>query len=159
MSYKPNYVNGAWKADCDRCGRTYKNYELKLEWDNLRVCQDCWEIRQPQDFVRAVADIQSPAWTRPEGSNIFIDSIGVTNFSATPLTGTAPLSVTFTDTSTNSPTAWNWNFGEEFSPPSYIQNPTFIYTVPGIYTVFLMTTNASGSNTEQKTNYITVTES
>jgi len=36
------------------------------------VCQDDWEPRQTQDFVRGVADIQTPAWTRPEVSNVFI---------------------------------------------------------------------------------------
>ncbi len=73
MSYKANYVNGAWKADCDVCGRTYKNYELRLRWDNLMCCSQDWEIRQPQDFVRGVADIQAPAWTRPEQADTFVD--------------------------------------------------------------------------------------
>ncbi len=76
MSYKPSYVNGAWKADCDVCGRTYKNYELRLRWDNLMCCSQDWEIRQPQDFVRGVADIQAPLWTRPEPPDEFTADSG-----------------------------------------------------------------------------------
>jgi hypothetical protein len=32
----------------------------------------CWEPRQPQDFVRGVADYQAPPFTRPQGEEIFI---------------------------------------------------------------------------------------
>jgi len=37
----------------------------------------------------------------------------VAGFTGTPLSGTAPLSVAFTDTSTNIPTGWAWYFGDE----------------------------------------------
>jgi hypothetical protein len=36
------------------------------------VCDDDWEIRHPQDFVRGVADIQAPPWTRPEPADVFV---------------------------------------------------------------------------------------
>lgn len=35
-------------------------------------CDDDWEIRQPQDFVRGVADTQIAPWLRSEPSNSFI---------------------------------------------------------------------------------------
>ncbi|WP_292347091.1 PKD domain-containing protein [Methanoregula sp. PtaB.Bin085] len=38
----------------------------------------------------------------------------VADFNATPRSGPAPLSVQFTDISTNSPTNWSWNFGDEW---------------------------------------------
>lgn len=72
MSYKPRYDRGDWKADCDACGRTFKASELKLRWDNLMVCSQDWEPRQPQDFVRGVADYQAPPWTRTEATDQFI---------------------------------------------------------------------------------------
>ena len=35
-------------------------------------CRHDWEIRQPQDFVRGVADTQIAPWTRPEPADSFI---------------------------------------------------------------------------------------
>ena len=72
MSYKSNWDNGGWKVVCDSCGRVFKNNELQLRWDGLMVCSSDWEIRQPQDFVHGVADIQAPPFTRPESSDFFI---------------------------------------------------------------------------------------
>jgi len=36
------------------------------------VCTGDWEIRQPQDYVRGVADIQAPPYVRPEQQDHFI---------------------------------------------------------------------------------------
>ena len=36
------------------------------------VCRGDWEVRQPQDFVRGVADIQAPPFVRPEQANSFL---------------------------------------------------------------------------------------
>ena len=79
----------------------------------------------------------------------------VANFTATPLTGVVPVTVSFTDTSINSPTAWLWNFGDGNTNTS--QNPTHKYLLPGTYTVELTATNNSGSNSVTKTSYITLT--
>ena len=76
-------------------------------------------------------------------------------FSGTPTSGTAPLSVSFTDLSTENPTSWSWDFGD--SGTSTDQNPTNVYNTVGTFTVSLTATNADGSDTETKTNYITVT--
>jgi len=64
------------------------------------------------------------------------------------------LAVTFTDSSTNTPTAWSWTFGD--TNTSTAQNPSHSYTAVGNYTVALTATNAYGNNTNTKTNYITV---
>ena len=47
----------------------------------------------------------------------------VVDFTATPTSGTAPLSVTFTDTSTGGPTAWAWDFNNDGTTDSTVQNP------------------------------------
>ena len=62
--------------------------------------------------------------------------------------------VHFTDKTLNSPTVWSWNFGD--GATSTEQNPTHAYPVKGIYTVSLTATNNDGTDTEIKTNYITV---
>lgn len=80
----------------------------------------------------------------------------VANFSANVTTGVSPLAVTFTDLSTNKPTAWAWNFGD--GGTSTAKNPVYTYNAPGIYTVSLTATNSGGSNKATKTNYIEVTK-
>lgn len=73
MSYKPSFSSGDFKAVCDVCGRVYKASALRQRWDGLMCCmRGCWEIRQPQDFVRGVADVMKTPWSRPEPSNYFI---------------------------------------------------------------------------------------
>jgi PKD repeat protein len=63
-----------------------------------------------------------------------------------PLSGNAPLLVTFTDQSTGSPTSWNWNFGDG-STQSTQQNPTHTYSAAGDYTVTLTASKSGSSDT------------
>ena len=46
------------------------------------TCSGDWEIRQTQDYVHGIADIQAPPWARPESSNSFIIPalLGLQNF-------------------------------------------------------------------------------
>lgn len=80
----------------------------------------------------------------------------VAEFSGTPLTGEASLSVDFTDASTNTPTSWAWTFGD--GGTSTDQNPTKIYTNAGTYDVGLTATNSGGSDLETKVGYVVVSE-
>ncbi|RYU72419.1 PKD domain-containing protein, partial [Hymenobacter persicinus] len=61
--------------------------------------------------------------------------------------------VQFTDQSQNAPTSWLWDFGD--GQTSTQQNPRHCYTTAGTYTVVLTATNAVGSNSRTRTNYIT----
>jgi PKD repeat protein len=79
----------------------------------------------------------------------------VADFEGSPLSGEAPLTVSFTDLSTNGPSSWDWDFGDGGTSTS--QNPSHEYTAAGTYTVSLTATNSCGSDTETKTDYITVT--
>jgi PKD repeat protein len=76
------------------------------------------------------------------------------SFTASPTSGSAPLTVQFTDTSTGSPTAWSWSFGDGAS--STAQNPAHTYANPGTYTATLTASNSSGSS-DAATTTITVT--
>jgi serine protease len=80
----------------------------------------------------------------------------VAQFSGSPTSGEAPLTVYFTDESTNNPTSWSWDFGDGYT--STAQNPSHEYSSAGTYTVELTAANADGSDTETKVDYITVTE-
>jgi PKD repeat protein len=83
----------------------------------------------------------------------------IANFTATPLSGPAPLTVRFTDESINAPSSWVWTFGPISVPlNSSEQNPVVIYTDPGTYPVSLTSGNVYGSNDITCPDYITVTE-
>ncbi len=98
----------------------------------------------------------------------------VADFDGTPRSGCAPLTVQFTDKSSDSPTMWNWDFGDggiipasteenvtceggACPPPNTLQNPRHTYTVPGTYTVTLTASNQFGATgTVTKQAFITV---
>lgn len=87
MSYRPRFDSGDWKAICDSCGREFKASHLRKRWDGFMVCPDDWEPRQPQDFVRGVADVQAPPWTRPEVSDTFIAATTATSIAGFAIAG------------------------------------------------------------------------
>jgi len=67
------------------------------------------------------------------------------SFSADPTSGTAPLSVAFTDTSSGDPVEWFWDFGD--GETSAEQNPLHTYAGAGIYTVALTVWTENGTAT------------
>ncbi|MFA5295812.1 MAG: DUF3344 domain-containing protein, partial [Methanoregulaceae archaeon] len=75
-------------------------------------------------------------------------------FSSDVTSGTAPLTVTFTDESTNAPTSWLWDFGD--GGTSTGQYPVHEYMSAGTYTVTLTVTNGEGSDEAVRPDYITV---
>jgi YVTN family beta-propeller protein len=54
--------------------------------------------------------------------------------------------IQFTDTSSNNPTTWAWDFGDGLGN-SNLQNPAYNYGNPGTYTVTLTVNNECGSST------------
>ena len=92
--------------------------------------------------------------TKQSNVTIYDGRAPAVDFSADKVSGYEPLTVKFTDLSTNSPTSWNWNFGD--GTTSTLQNPAHTYATSGVYTVTLTATNPAGSGTKTKTNYITV---
>ena len=60
------YAPGDWNALCYICGQKFKASELVKHWKGYMVCSKDWEPRHPQDFVRAVPDVQTPPWVQPE---------------------------------------------------------------------------------------------
>ncbi len=78
----------------------------------------------------------------------------VAEFAANVVSGTAPVSVDFTDQSTGGVTIWDWSFGD--GGTDNVQNPTHIYNLPGQYEVSLTITTKCGTDTETKTGYIVV---
>jgi hypothetical protein len=65
------------------------------------------------------------------------------SFNVAPGSPSAGSATTFTDTSTNAPTGWYWDFGDGGS--SSDQNPTHVYAAAGSYNVKLSAGNMSGT--------------
>jgi len=74
MGKSDYYKKGDWNAECDVCGQKYKASKLKLRWDGLYVCPKDFERRHPQDFVRGIKDDQSTPFSRPEETDVFVDT-------------------------------------------------------------------------------------
>jgi PKD repeat protein len=78
----------------------------------------------------------------------------VASFYGSPTTGNVPLTVSFTDVSSNTPTSWNWSFGDGIY--SELQNPTHAYTRSGFKNVNLTATNSAGSNITVRSKFVRV---
>ena len=76
-------------------------------------------------------------------------------FTGNPLTGPSPLQTNFTDQSTGDIFSWQWDFGDG-SPVSNDKIRRHSFADAGTYTVSLTVTGPLGSDTETKTDYITV---
>jgi PKD repeat protein len=79
-------------------------------------------------------------------------------FNASPISGTIPLEVRFTDQSTGDVTDWAWDFENDGTVDSTQQNPSHVYDTVGQYSVSLKVTGPSGSDIETKTNYVSAQE-
>ena len=98
--------------------------------------------------------------TNPQGPNsitknnyITVNPVPVAAFTNTPVSGTVPFQVNFSDQSQYGPTSWSWDFGDGGTSTS--QNPSHNYTEPNnLYTVSLTVSNAYGSNNVTKTDCI-----
>ncbi|WP_135644179.1 PKD domain-containing protein, partial [Methanococcoides vulcani] len=64
----------------------------------------------------------------------------------------------FTDNSTDA-ISWAWDVNNNGTVDHTTQYPVHTYTIPGLYTVNLTVSNGNGTDTQIKTNYITVIES
>jgi hypothetical protein len=80
----------------------------------------------------------------------------IANFTSNVTSGKTPVSVQFNDTSSGGPTAWYWEFGD--GGDSTVRNATHVYNSAGTFTVNLTVTNATVTDVESKTGYITVTK-
>jgi PKD repeat protein len=79
----------------------------------------------------------------------------VASFTGTPTTGTEPLNVTFTDTSTGTITNRFWNFGDA-STTNVTTNVVAHTYAGGTYNVTLIVSGSDGASTNTQPNYISV---
>jgi hypothetical protein len=95
-----------------------------------------------------------PTITLDIAARIIADDVLLPEFSAAPLSGVAPLTVTFDNLSTGPFTSTLWTFGD--GNTSTTVSSTHVYADPGVYTVTLTIANATTTASLTRTNYITV---
>jgi PKD repeat protein len=83
------------------------------------------------------------------------------SFTANPTSGTTPLTVQFTDTSSHVPTSWKWEYkgksDHDWKQFSISKNPSYTFQ-KGIYDIRLTVKNDKGSDVKTKQNYIAANE-
>ena len=102
-------------------GNTWTDITTEPGYSNTNVC------------IKAFTDLESRS----------VDGLPVAKFSTNVTNGYVPLTVQFTDRSTNA-TGREWNFGDGATSTGL--NPTHTYRAAGIYTVNLTVSNAVGTN-------------
>ncbi|WP_169400732.1 LamG-like jellyroll fold domain-containing protein [Desulfobacter curvatus] len=141
--------------------------------DDCGVCSECtesdWsysdgECQTNGTFVRTWTKTNmtcNGGITHPTTETIACTGdIPVAAFTADRSSGTAPLTVNFSDLSTNNPTSWFWTFDGGTPSTSTSQNPSAVYNDAGIYSVSLVVTNDVGQqDMETKEAFISVESS
>jgi PKD repeat protein len=92
--------------------------------------------------------------TEKKRDYITVYGLPVANFTIGPTSGLAPLTVNFTNTSTNY-TDCIWAFGDGGTTTAC--NPGYTYTAPGTYSVNLLVSGPGGTAVQTCTNCVTVT--
>ncbi len=151
--------------------RSTRNVRLTYAWDfNNDGVVDSTAKNPVYTFSQCLGDYTvNLTVTNAAGSNTQVMTNFVTvnpvpvapvaNFTATPRTGVAPLTVSFTDTSTGSITSWAWEYQNAtvgWTQFSTSPNPSQSFPA-GIYDIRLNVTGPVGSNNKTESGYITVT--
>jgi PKD domain-containing protein len=106
-------------------------------------------------FTDLYRDFGGTSATDPGASVFRIRWVGVADFTASTLSGNAPLLVAFQESSTvPSATAWHWEFGDGSSSDEH--DPVHRYDSQGVYDVRLTVTGAAGQVVRQKAALVSV---
>jgi PKD repeat protein/endonuclease/exonuclease/phosphatase family metal-dependent hydrolase len=123
-----------------------------------------WRI----DNVKVQGSVTSGAGT--VGTGWYVDSVSiqdafcctnfvnppVADFNGSPVSGPAPLMVTFNDASSGTVTNWFWDFGDGGTTNVTTNSVAYTYLTPGVYSVMLAVAGNDGVSTNTKAGYITV---
>lgn len=72
MSKTWTYRTGDWNIICDRCSKKIKASKAKHEWTGLIVCDNCFEPRHSQDYIKVKQDKITVPFLRPRPEDVFI---------------------------------------------------------------------------------------
>ncbi len=138
------------------CGAASRSYSSRVDAGNT----DTYTLANlaPGSTTYCAVTAYDAAKTESAYSNEVTVSVPadapVAAFTATPLTGVAPLSVTFSNQSTGQVTSWLWDFGD--GTTSTAQSPTHVYSSAGSYLPRLTAAGPGGTTIKTATSAITV---
>ena len=131
----------------------------KLGDGNVSTAQNLyytWNITGTYSVNHSFSNTLSTSWQNK--SNYITVGTSVTapvaSFNGTPSLGANPLTEFFVDLSANTPTSWNWSFGDGYVSDE--QNPQHTYTNSGFFTVNFSATNVAGTGWMNRTNFVVV---
>ena len=117
---------------------------------------DAPQLDEDTDYTFTLIVFDGELYSDPDEVTITVLNIAppTADFTAYPITGSAPLEVSFFDASYPVIEAWEWDFGD--GNASVAQNPFHTYDSAGVYTVSLTVTNMFGVDTFTRDDYIVV---
>jgi hypothetical protein len=73
------FILGDSNAICDVCGFKHKASQLRKRWDGAMVCRADFELRHPQDMIKARPERNNVKDARPEPEHRFLGSNEITS--------------------------------------------------------------------------------
>jgi PKD repeat protein len=146
----PSYPFQANKCGSTPNGEMFQNY---MDYSD----DQCRSLFTKEQVVRIQTTMAKGDRRKTLGTHglceLNVAAIGA--FTADNTSGCGSLTVQFTDQSQNTPTSWDWNFGDG-SANATTQHPSHTYSKAGSYDVTLTATNAYGGAPVKKVAYIVV---
>ncbi|HET6991964.1 MAG TPA: PKD domain-containing protein, partial [Bacteroidia bacterium] len=126
--------------------------------DTSNITSPTYVYNTPGTYQVTLLVVDSMGCKDTMQQNVSVYYLPQVHFTGGPLSGCAPLCVTFQDQSTvqnSSVSHWAWQFGD--GSTDTLQNPTYCYPSNGVYSVILTATSAEGcSYTDSIPQYIHV---
>lgn len=67
------FILGDTNGICDVCGFKFKGSQLRKRWDGAMTCTKDFELRHPQDSIKARTERNNVKDARPEPEYRFLD--------------------------------------------------------------------------------------
>jgi len=133
---------------------TSTNSPTSWQWDmgdgTILTGQNPEHTYAPGAYVVTLVASNAAGSSAPVMSTINVASLPVADF----VFSTTGLQADFTDMSSNLPTGWFWDFGDDMSAGN--QNPSHSYSAPGTFIVTLTASNAAGQSVPPRSRQVTV---
>ena len=110
---------------------------LQVNFDLNEGTTYAWRVRYRDH------NLKWSEWSEEQTFTVSGNTQATTDFTADITEGIVPFNVQFTDLSYPEASSWDWDFDFDASIDANVQDPLFVYTQEGIYTVSLTTENGT----------------